>query len=201
MPTRNSTAPIDMNSSALEQDVGEGVGDRAVEGELGADADADDHEAELVVEAVGQHAPQVVLDHGIEDRKRGHRGADRHQNFGAGESARQRVDGDLGGERRQQHRAGDGRFRIGVLQPVVQQRERALDAEGEEDQRRRRAKRGRSRRKRASRSADSGSGHRRAAARPNRSGSRYSACRRDRRARCAPPRSGTPKRSQCLPRR
>jgi hypothetical protein len=110
------------------------VRDRAVQRQLGADADADHHEAELVVEAVGEHAPQVVLDHRVEDRERGHGRADPDQDLGAREAARQRVDRELGGERRQEDRAGDGRFGIGVLQPVVQQREGALDAEGEEDQ-------------------------------------------------------------------
>jgi hypothetical protein len=110
------------------------VSDGAVEGQLRADADADHHEAELVVEAVGEHPPQVVFDHRIEDRKRGHCGADRHQNFGAGVSPRQRIDGHLRGEGRQQHRAGHGRFRVGVGQPGVQQREGALDAERQQDQ-------------------------------------------------------------------
>ena len=34
-----------------------------------ADPDADDHEAELVDHAVGEHPAQVVLDHRVEDRE------------------------------------------------------------------------------------------------------------------------------------
>ena len=74
--------------------------------------------------AVGEHAAQIVLDHGEEDREHGHRRADVDQQLGAGEAARQRVDRDLGGEGAEEHRAGRRRLRIGVGQPVVQERER-----------------------------------------------------------------------------
>ena len=112
------------------------MSDCSIEGEFRADADPDNHETELVVEAVSQHPPQIVFDDRIEDGKRSHRRADRHKNFRAGESTRQRIDGDLGGEGREQHRAGHGRFGIGVLQPIVQQWKRALDAESDENQNR-----------------------------------------------------------------
>ncbi len=108
----------------------------AVERELGADADADDHVTELVVQRVGEHAAHVVLDDRIEDREGGHRGADGDEQFGAGEAARQGVDGELGGERGEHHGAADGGLGVGVLHPVVEQREGGFDAEGQQDPRR-----------------------------------------------------------------
>ncbi len=107
---------------------------RAVEGQFAADADADHHETELVVEAVGQHAAQVVLDHRIEDGERRHGGADGNEDLGAGIAAGQGVDRELGRERREHDRAAWCGLRIGVLKPVVQQRKGALDPECQEDQ-------------------------------------------------------------------
>ena len=100
---------------AFEQDVRERVRHRTVDGQFCSDTDAHHHEAELVVEAVGQHASQVVLDHGIEDRERRHRCSDRHEDLCAGKTARQCVDGDLGREPGKEHRPCSSRFRISVL--------------------------------------------------------------------------------------
>ena len=55
-----------------------------------------------------------------------------------GEAPRQRVDRQLGSESRQDDGARDGCLGIGVLQPVVHEREGGLDAEGDEDQHARR---------------------------------------------------------------
>ena len=118
----------------LVDDVHEGVRRRAIDGELGADTDPHDHEAELVVEREGQHLAQVILDHREEDREGRHDGADPDQLVGARIAPRQGIDRQLGGEGRQHDRPGDGRLGIGVLQPVVQEGEGALDAEGDEDQ-------------------------------------------------------------------
>ena len=92
------------------------------------------HEPELVVEAVCQHPAQVVLDDGEEDGEHRHRRPDRHQDVDAGEAAGEAVDRELGGEGAEDDGAGYRGLGVGVLQPVVQQREGALDAEGEEDQ-------------------------------------------------------------------
>ena len=106
----------------------------AVDRQFGSNSDPDDHEAELVVQAVGQNPPQVVLDHGVEDRERGHHRADPDQHLGAGVAARKRIHRELGGEGREPDRPGDRGLGIGVLQPVVQQRECTLYSEGEENQ-------------------------------------------------------------------
>ena len=68
---------------------------RAVQGQLSTDADADDHEAELVVEAIGQHLAQVIFDHREDDRKQRHRAADQNQFFSASESSSQSIDRQL----------------------------------------------------------------------------------------------------------
>ena len=111
-----------------------GVCRGAIDGQLGTDTDADDHEAQLVVERIGQHLAQIILDHGKEDREGRHDGADPDQLVGSGIAPRQRIDGQLGGEGREDHGAGNGGLGIGVLQPVVQEGEGAFDAEGDEDQ-------------------------------------------------------------------
>ncbi len=56
------------------------------------------------------------------------------EDSGARETSGQGVDRHLGGEDAEIDRAGRRRFRIGVLEPVVEQREGTLDAEGDEDQ-------------------------------------------------------------------
>ena len=112
----------------------ESVRGGAVERQLGADADTDDHEAELVVERIGQDLAKVILDHGEEDREGRHHGADIDQDLRPGITPRQGIDRQLGGEGGKHDRAGNGRLGIGVLQPVVQEGEGAFDAEGEEDQ-------------------------------------------------------------------
>ena len=118
----------------LIDDVGEGVRRRAVDGQFGADADAADHEAQLVVEAVGENPPEVVHDHRVEDRKGRHGGADVNQDLGPRVAPGKRIDGELGGEGAEPDGAAHRGLGIGVLQPVVQEREGAFDADGEEDQ-------------------------------------------------------------------
>jgi IS5 family transposase len=114
-PLKSGNAEIE--AAPMMQKVG--VCDGAVQRHLGADADPHDHEAELVVQAVGEHTPEIILDHGVEDRKRRHQRTDRHQDLGAGEAARERVDRELRGERREEDRAGLRRLGIRILQPIV----------------------------------------------------------------------------------
>ena len=109
------------------------MGGGAVEGHLGADADSYDHEAELVVHAVGEHPTEIVDDHREEDRKGGHRGADPDQHLDPGKASCQGVHGHLRGEGAQKHSPRHGGLRIGVLEPVVEQRKRTLDTEGDEN--------------------------------------------------------------------
>ena len=52
----------------------------------------------------------------------------------AGEAACQCIDGDLGGKRTEKYSAGDSSLGIGIGEPVMQEREGALYAEGEKDQ-------------------------------------------------------------------
>ena len=119
---------------ALEDHVREGVGHRAVEGQVRAEPDADDHEADLVDHRVAQDAPEVVLDDRVEDREQAHHRAHVDQGLLAAEAAREAVHRRLGGEGRQEQGAGGGGGRVGVDDPVVEDREADLDAEGQEDQ-------------------------------------------------------------------
>ena len=104
LPVRYSTAPIDMNSRPLNRTSLNACDTAPLIAQSVPIPMPTDHEADLVDHAVGQHAAQVVLDHGIKDRERGHRRADQDQDLDAadlraGEAARQRVDRDLGRER------------------------------------------------------------------------------------------------------
>ena len=108
------------HQQALENHVVEGVRDRAVHSQRRTQANAYDHKTDLVDHAVSQHPPQVVLYDGEKNGKAGHDGADVYQRLGAGKTAGQRVDGDLGREGAQKHRAGGGGLGVCVSQPVVQ---------------------------------------------------------------------------------
>ena len=110
------------------------MGRHTIKRELGADADADDHEAELVIQAVSQHAPQVILQHGIKDREYGHCRADPNKHFGTGKATRESIDGEFCGEYGEHHGTCDRGFGISVLQPVMQQWESTFDTKSQEDQ-------------------------------------------------------------------
>ncbi len=71
----------------------------AVQGQFRANPDTDNHEAELIVQRIGQNTPEIVLNHGIKDRERGHSSADVNQYFRSGIAARQRINCELCRER------------------------------------------------------------------------------------------------------
>ena len=133
-PVMCSTAPIDIISSPLKITSLNAWGDRARKGQGSADADAADHESDLVDHAIGEHPPQVVLDDRVEDGKAGHRHADVDEHLRARKAAGERVHRDLGGEHAEVHGAGRRRLRIGIGQPVVHEGKRALDPERCEQQ-------------------------------------------------------------------
>ena len=117
----------------LEQHIVAGVRHRAIDGEFGAQADPHDHETDLVDHAVTENLAKIVFDHGVEDGEEGHHGTDGDQFLGAGEEARQRIDGGLGREDAQEHGAGGGGTRVGIDDPGVEQRKSCLDAERDQD--------------------------------------------------------------------
>ena len=110
------------------------MSDRAVDGQCGTQANAHNHEADLVDHAVRQHPPKIVLDDGIEDRKARHDGPDVNQHLGSGETACQCIYRHFGRKGAQEDRTGRCGFRVGVRQPVMQKRESALDPEGDKNQ-------------------------------------------------------------------
>ena len=118
----------------LEEHVVEGVGDGPVDGQGGPHPDPADHEADLVDHRVTQGAPQVVFDHGVEDREARHDGAGVDEHLLPRVPPCQGVHGHLGGECAQEDGAGGGALGVGVDQPAVGEREGGLDPEGQEDQ-------------------------------------------------------------------
>ena len=97
-------------------------------------ADADHHKAHLIDQGISQDPPQIILDHRKEDREHCHGSPDIDQQFSAGKSTCQGIDRNFGGKGAQKHRAGGAGFRIGIGEPVVQEREAAFDADGKKDQ-------------------------------------------------------------------
>ena len=71
----------------LVQYMAKGMGSRAVDGQLGTNSNAYDHEAKLIVEWIGENPTQIIFDHRKEYREQRHCSADRDKNIGAGKSA------------------------------------------------------------------------------------------------------------------
>ena len=106
----------------------------AIECECCSNANTTDHKAKLVDHAVSKYPSQVILDDCVEDREACHHCTDVNQKFGTGETACQCVHGNFGGEYREENSPCWCCFRIGIREPVVQQGECALDAEGQKYQ-------------------------------------------------------------------
>ncbi len=118
----------------LVEDVGERMRCRAVECRRRADADAGDHEPDLVDDAVGQDAPHVVLQQRIDDAVEHHDETDVDQDLGAGKRAQEHVDRGLGRERRKEHGAAPRRLGIGIGNPGGQRPCAGVHEKSGEDQ-------------------------------------------------------------------
>ena len=104
----------------LVDDVTKGVGNDTVDGKLRSYSDTANHKTDLVDEAVGQHAPHIICNHGVEYRKAGHKGPGPDQNGGPRKGSCQYIDGAFGRQGAHKHGAGDGSPGIGVRQPRMQ---------------------------------------------------------------------------------
>ncbi len=129
---------VDDHAGAHEQqrlvdDVRERVRRGAVQRHLRADADRADHEADLVDDRVGENAARVVFEQRVDNAVHDHVEADPDQYRLAGEQQDQRQYRGLGGECRQEHRAGRTRFRVGVGEPGRQRRRRGVDQDADQD--------------------------------------------------------------------
>ena len=82
----------------LVDDMGEGVRRGAVERHLGADADPDHHESDLVHDRIGEDTAHVVFEDRVDDPVKHHDQPDIDQEFGPGKTAQQHIDRGLGGE-------------------------------------------------------------------------------------------------------
>ena len=111
----------------LVDDVHECVGRRPVERHLTANADAGNHEPDLIDDAVGQDAPHVVFEDRIDDTIEHHIKADINQELCAGKASQQNIDRGLGGKRREKDRAAPGSFGIGVGEPGGKGRRAGID--------------------------------------------------------------------------
>ena len=118
----------------LIDDMAEGVRDDTGDGQLGADADAAHHEADLVDDAVGENAAHVVFEQGVDDTVNCHHAANGDEDLPAGESANQRVHRSLCGVSAQDDPAHDGRFRVGVRQPAGERHRRRIDQYADQDE-------------------------------------------------------------------
>ena len=112
----------------------ESVGNGTVQRQLSADANPHHHEAQLIIEAIAEHFAQIVLNDRKKDREKRHHDTDPDQHLRSGESPCQCVHREFGGEGAEENRAGHGCLRVGILQPVVQERKSTLDSESREYQ-------------------------------------------------------------------
>ncbi|OQB96790.1 MAG: hypothetical protein BWX86_00572 [Verrucomicrobia bacterium ADurb.Bin122] len=119
---------------ALVEDVREGVGAGAVDGELRAEADAGHHVADLRDDVVGEQPAAVVFQHGVHDAVQRHDHAHRHEDFQAGHAADERVNGGLGREGAEEDGAVEGRLAVGVGQPRMKRRHGGVEQEAGGDQ-------------------------------------------------------------------
>ena len=81
-------------------DMNKGMRHRPIERQFAANPDSHNHESQLVVQAERQYPAQIIFDHRKEYRQRRHCRANPDQIFGAGETARQRIDRQFGGKGR-----------------------------------------------------------------------------------------------------
>ncbi len=119
---------------ALEEHVVERVGHSAIDGQVGANAHPDQHEADLVDHAITEHTTHVVLDHRVEDREGRHGAPDQDQRVLAGEHHHKAVDGALRREGAKPNGARGRGLWIAVHKPGVHQREACLGTEPQEDE-------------------------------------------------------------------
>ena len=105
----------------------------AVYGQFAANADADHHNAKLIDQRNGQHAAQIIFNHGGEERDNRHSEADINQRFETGKADDQHINRQLGGEGRQHNRTGGRGFGVSILQPAAQKRKACLNAESQQD--------------------------------------------------------------------
>ena len=75
------------------------VSSGSVKSQLCTDADPNDHEAQLVIQAISQYPPQVIFNHRKDNREQRHRTTDPDQFFGAMKTTCQCVHGQLSRER------------------------------------------------------------------------------------------------------
>ena len=96
-------------------DVTERVRGCAVDRQVRANTHANDHKAQLIIEAESQYAAKIILDDGKHDREQRHRAANVNQFLRSRETTSQCIDRQFGRESTEENGAGNGSFRIGVL--------------------------------------------------------------------------------------
>ena len=107
---------------------------RAVQRHFGPDPNANNHEPQLVIEAIGQHPAQIIFNFCKENRKQRHYSTDVDQDLGPRKTACQRIYRQFGGKGRKDDRARDRGRGITVLKPVVQQRKGTFHPERDKNE-------------------------------------------------------------------
>ena len=90
------------------------MGARTVDGKGRSNPNPHHHEAQLIVQRVGQDLAEIIFDDGKEDGKCGHHTTNRNQKLESGIASRKRIDGQFSGERTQEDRTRESGFWIGT---------------------------------------------------------------------------------------
>ena len=117
----------------LVQDVREGVGRGAVEGERRPQSDSAHHVPDLADDVVGQQPPGIVLQHRVDNPVDRHHRTEVDQNLCAGERPDEHVHRGLGGKGGHENRPGDRRLGVGVGEPGAEGGHRGVEDETDED--------------------------------------------------------------------
>ena len=92
----------------------EGVGNRAIESQIGANTNRTDHKANLVDDTVGQNTAHVVFQQSVDDAVDHHEQADPDQNRLTGKQQNKGQNRGLGGKGREKYGTGWAGLRISV---------------------------------------------------------------------------------------
>ena len=91
------------------------------------------HEPHLVDEAVGKDSSQVIFNNRVKDGERCHDGPDPYEGLCSWKGPCQCIDRDLCGKSAQENGSGNGCLRIGIGEPWMKDRPRAIEAKPKEN--------------------------------------------------------------------
>ena len=108
--------------------MGEGMGNCAINSQLGSNSDSHHHKSDLVDLAVTQYPTKIIFNHRVKDRKHRHYPAYGNQYFSTGKQAGKHTNRTLSCKSTQPNWTGMGSLGISILEPSVQTWEGRFDS-------------------------------------------------------------------------